>query len=88
MNIQWTRARLAMLTPEQVHDLFKLRVDVFVVEQACAYAGMWMTARSSHIAGSSHPDPMATRTLVVLWCAWTFEGIRYHGCSCHRHLMW
>ncbi len=37
MTIHWTRARLEQLNPLQVHDLFKLRVDVFVVEQACAY---------------------------------------------------
>jgi ElaA protein len=37
MNITWTRAALDELTPRQVHDLLKLRVDVFVVEQRCAY---------------------------------------------------
>lgn len=52
MNIQWTRARLAMLTPEQVHDLFKLRVDVFVVEQACAYAELdGLDKEAMHVLG-------------------------------------
>jgi ElaA protein len=30
-------APLAALTPRLLHDLLRLRVDVFVVEQACAY---------------------------------------------------
>lgn len=35
MNIQLKS--LAELTPLEVHQLYKLRVDVFVVEQACPY---------------------------------------------------
>lgn len=31
-------ADFADLTPERLHAVFRLRVDVFVVEQACAYA--------------------------------------------------
>jgi ElaA protein len=37
MTIRWLHAQLHELTPLQVHDLMKLRVDVFVVEQHCAY---------------------------------------------------
>lgn len=37
MELRWVRAGLHELTPQQLHDLFRLRVDTFVVEQACAY---------------------------------------------------
>lgn len=34
---QWHVASFAELTARQLHDLLRLRVDVFVVEQDCAY---------------------------------------------------
>ena len=36
-NIQWDIKTFQELELEQLFDLLKLRVDVFVVEQACAY---------------------------------------------------
>jgi ElaA protein len=36
-NIQWDIKTFQKLELEQLFDLLKLRVDVFVVEQACAY---------------------------------------------------
>lgn len=33
----WTLSAYDQLTPRQIFDLFKLRMDVFVVEQACIY---------------------------------------------------
>jgi ElaA protein len=37
-ELSWIQAGLNELAPQQLHDLFRLRVDTFVVEQACAYA--------------------------------------------------
>lgn len=37
MTIHWRTAPFDALTPREVHDLLKLRVDTFVVEQCCAY---------------------------------------------------
>jgi ElaA protein len=37
MELNWIQARIHELSPMQVHDLFRLRVDTFVVEQQCAY---------------------------------------------------
>jgi ElaA protein len=37
MELNWIQARIPELSPTQVHDLFRLRVDTFVVEQKCAY---------------------------------------------------
>ena len=36
--ITWLELSFIEFSLEQLHDLLKLRVDVFVVEQACAYA--------------------------------------------------
>ena len=35
--LAWTLSRFDELDARSVHDLLRLRVDVFVVEQACAY---------------------------------------------------
>ncbi len=37
MTIHWRTVPFDALTPHEVHDLLKLRVDTFVVEQRCAY---------------------------------------------------
>jgi ElaA protein len=37
MDITWQIGTLDELAPRALHDLFKLRVDTFVVEQRCAY---------------------------------------------------
>ena len=37
MKISWATKRFEELTVLELHDLLKLRVDVFVVEQTCAY---------------------------------------------------
>jgi len=36
-SLEWFDQRLDELTARQLHDLLKLRVDVFVVEQNCVY---------------------------------------------------
>jgi ElaA protein len=38
MNITWTTKPFSDLTRGELHDVLKLRVDVFVVEQQCPYA--------------------------------------------------
>jgi ElaA protein len=37
MTIDWHFAPFARLTPQQVHDLYRLRLAVFVVEQNCVF---------------------------------------------------
>ena len=38
MTISYTSKPFAALTVHELHDLLRLRTDIFVVEQACAYA--------------------------------------------------
>jgi ElaA protein len=35
--IRWHFAAFAQLTPQQIHDLYRLRVAVFIVEQDCVF---------------------------------------------------
>jgi ElaA protein len=37
MRIRWSTKRFDELTVHELHDLLRLRVDIFVVEQRCAY---------------------------------------------------
>lgn len=37
LSFNWKIEKLERLSPKEVHDLIKIRVDVFVVEQECAY---------------------------------------------------
>jgi ElaA protein len=37
VNLAWHFGPFAELTPEQIHDVYRLRVDVFIVEQNCVF---------------------------------------------------
>ena len=37
MRVDWRFARFGDLSPHEVHDLYRLRVDVFIVEQNCVF---------------------------------------------------
>ena len=37
MNVAWRFAPFAELAPQELHDLYRLRAAVFVVEQKCAF---------------------------------------------------
>jgi ElaA protein len=57
------RSWAADLDPATLYALLKLRVDVFVVEQRCAYAeldGRDLESRARHywLGGSGHPEPV------------------------------
>ena len=54
MNINWETYKFHQLTTEQLYDLIKFRVDIFVVEQRCPYPELDNKdrhAETSHIAG-------------------------------------
>ena len=37
MKLDWHFAPFGKLTPRQIHDMYRLRVDVFIVEQNCVF---------------------------------------------------
>lgn len=56
MTITWTTKDFESLTTRELHDLLRLRIDVFVVEQSCAYAEAdGRDPKAIHILGCS-PD--------------------------------
>jgi len=58
----WQISRFNALDVKQLYELLKLRVDVFVVEQACAYPeldGKDMLADTLHLTGRSQEGSLA-----------------------------
>lgn len=51
-TMRWVIARIDELSAKELHDVLKLRVDVFVVEQCCAYPeidGQDALATTAHV---------------------------------------
>ncbi len=56
MAIRWDFAPFDDLTPLQVHDLYRLRAEVFVVEQNCVFQDIdGVDPRCWHLLGYSPP---------------------------------
>ena len=54
MNVNWNTKKFEELIVHELHDLLRLRVDVFVVEQQCAYAEIdGRDPEAIHILGRS-----------------------------------
>lgn len=54
MSICWSIESFASLTPKAVYDIFKLRQDVFILEQACLYPDFdGKDSRALHLMGYS-----------------------------------
>jgi predicted GNAT family N-acyltransferase len=80
------RARFAELTPCEVHGLFRLRVDVFVVEQECPYpeldgrdvepatVHLWLEAGGEIAATIRVLDDGASRAIGRVATASAFRG--------------
>jgi ElaA protein len=65
----WRFARFEELAPREVHDLYRLRAAVFVVEQECAFQDLdGADLESWHLLGyrpSSRPAPLAAYARLV-----------------------
>jgi ElaA protein len=67
-KIAWQITRFDALEPKQLYDLLKLRVDVFVVEQACAYPeldGKDMLADTLHLIGRAQDGSLAAYARIL-----------------------
>ena len=52
--IDWHFAPFAELTPQQIHDLYRLRVEVFIVEQDCVFQDVdGVDPQCTHLLGYS-----------------------------------
>jgi ElaA protein len=64
-GIQWRFAPFAELTPREVHDLYRLRAQVFVVEQNCVFQDVdGVDPACSHLLGYSDGDLVAYARLL------------------------
>lgn len=61
-SFSWKQCTFDQLTSREVYLLAKLRIDVFVVEQACAYPeldGQDLSGDTTHILAMAHELPVA-----------------------------
>jgi ElaA protein len=66
MNITWTTKPFSDLTREELHTLFKLRVDVFVVEQQCPYAEIdGADPTALHLMGCTEKDGLVAYARIL-----------------------
>jgi len=71
MTVDWSFARFAGLTPQQVHDLYRLRADVFVVEQNCVFQDLdGVDPECWHLLGQDGGE-------IVAYCRLVPPGIKY-----------
>ena len=65
MSVAWRFAPFAELTPREVHDLYRLRAAVFVVEQKCAFQDVdGADPPSWHLLGYEKDELVAYSRLV------------------------
>jgi ElaA protein len=85
--IDWQFARFADLSPQQLHDAYRLRGDVFVVEQNCVFPDVdGADPQCWHLLGylpSPRPSPKGEGELVV-YCRLLPAGVKFKEPSIGR----
>jgi ElaA protein len=80
--VTWRFARFDDLAPREVHDLFRLRAAVFVVEQACAFQDVdGVDPLCWHLLGRSAPGEGGE---LVAYARLVPPGIKYPEASIGR----
>jgi ElaA protein len=78
--LDWRLARFADLTPQQLHDVYRLRAEVFVVEQTCPFQDIdGVDPQSWHLRGFS-PSPLGEgrgESPLLCYCRLIPAGIKY-----------
>lgn len=80
-TMAWQVCRFDELAPGQLYELLKLRVDVFVVEQACAYPeldGKDLLADTRHLFGRAKDGGLAAYARILA------PGVRFSDISFGR----
>jgi ElaA protein len=81
------RARWAQIDPQTLHDLLRLRIDVFVVEQKCPYPeldGRDVDPRTEHVWVVDEQGPAAYLRVLADGEGTDGEGVRRIGRVCTR----
>jgi len=67
----WRFERFADLSPQEIHDLYRLRVDVFVVEQNCVFQDVdGVDPQCWHLLGYEGRD-------LVAYCRFVPPGVKF-----------
>ena len=70
-SLEWHLVRFADLTPQQLHDIYRLRAEVFVVEQNCPFQDLdGVDPKSWHLLGT-------VRRELTCYCRMIPAGIKY-----------
>ena len=71
MRVDWRFARFGDLSPQEVHDLYRLRVDVFIVEQNCVFQDVdGVDPQCWHLLGCSRGE-------LVAYCRFVPPGVKF-----------
>jgi ElaA protein len=74
LSIDWRFARFAELAPREIHDLYRLRVDVFIVEQSCVFQDVdGVDPECWHLLGY-RPAPQGE---LVAYCRFVPPGVKF-----------
>jgi len=77
-EIRWHLAPFGELTPRHVHDMYRLRVDVFIVEQDCVFQDVdGADPRSWHLLGYAGDE-------LVAYCRLLPAGVKFDEPSIGR----
>ena len=77
-TIRWRFAHFDALTAREVHDLFQLRVGVFVLEQNCAFQDVdGVDPQCWHLLGREEMD-------LVAYCRFVPPGVKFAEASIGR----
>jgi ElaA protein len=77
LSVSWRFARFADLAPQEIHDLYRLRVDVFIVEQDCVFQDVdGVDPQCWHLLGYAPAPPGEGRELVA-YCRFIPPGVKF-----------
>jgi len=78
LKIDWHLAAFPELTPQQIHDIYRLRVDVFIVEQNCVFQDVdGVDPQCWHLLGFSGGE-------LVAYCRLLPAGVKFKEPSIGR----
>ncbi len=78
VDIAWRFAHFDQLTPREVHDFYRLRIEVFVLEQACVFQDVdGADPECWHLLGGRGSD-------LVAYCRLVPPGLKFAEASIGR----
>src|ERR1039457_6539164 len=75
-NITWSCKHFKSLSNEELYEIFRLRIDVFVVEQNCPYQDAdGKDLKSLHVTGKQNDELIAYARIVLPGVSYTEVSI-------------